>query len=906
MVQGGLTRGVCVCLCAALLLLGAVASLSTAAGARASVYFGATISGETYGGVGNAPDNLSAWEIFERHAGKRTAILNEGQLWGQFDKDEVDATVAHGAIPLVTMNLAEGVTLESIAKGGQDATIKKWAQEAKAFGHPFLFAPWWEMNGGWYPWGKSPYFIAAWRRFHDIVVAQGATNVTWTWLVNSIWSDPESSPAPYYPGDAYVDWTGLDSYNWGENPAQPDRWINPDQTITPTLKIISETAPTKPVIIVENASTEYGGNKTDWIREMLTTYLPHHPEIKAYLWFNWNFLKRGVRHDWQIESSTPAQQQFRQSIQSSFFVPGPISLPTLKKVPPPKAGAADPTQPSDIFIPAEVPTAPDVAVAPDGTATVVWSARTDGHFTVYMRRIGPDGTGPATPISDSSQDALAPQVAVAPDGTGTVTWIRSDGTDFLVQARRVDPEGNLDVATENLSQSGHDAATPRLDVGSDGTATVVWKRFVEGHYLVEERRLTPAGDPLPAAAANVLSEAGQDAVEPAVSAGPGGVATVAWSRFDGAHSIVQTRRIGATGAPEAATGNLSAEGQSAVEPQVAMAPSGAATVVWDRFDGSHWVIQGQRISAAGAPEATPTTLSNNTRNAAEPQLAVGPEGKVTVVWDRYDGTSFVVQARRIDAAGALAAATLNLSASGRDAAEPQVDVSPTGTATVLWSRFDGSNWIVQRRDVAANETLATTVSLSAAGRRGTGPAVAWGSGGELMMAWRRFAGSGDAVEAAPLPAPFPPLPPVPPPPAEEEEEEGEGGIEEPTPTPAGGPATSGTGTSAIAGSAPSPQGPAAASPSLRFTKVIVNRRRGTARLLIEVSGPGRVALKGPVPRARVVDAAGAVTLRIVPRRSQRRALVQGGSVPVKVTVSFQPLGGDALSRNLTVRLKLAR
>src|ERR1700758_2876655 len=139
MVQGGLTRGVSVCLCAALLTFAAIASLSTAASAQASTYFGATISGETYGGSGNAPDNLSAWETFERHAGKRVAILNEGQQWGQFDRDEVDATVARGAIPLVTMGLPEGVTLESIAKGGQDATIKKWAQEAKAFGHPFLF-----------------------------------------------------------------------------------------------------------------------------------------------------------------------------------------------------------------------------------------------------------------------------------------------------------------------------------------------------------------------------------------------------------------------------------------------------------------------------------------------------------------------------------------------------------------------------------------------------------------------------------------------------------------------------------------------------------------------------------------------------------------------------------------------
>ena len=888
------------CLCAAAMLLFGASSAS------ASVYLGALISGETYGQAGHAPKNLAAWELFERHAGKRVAILNQGQPWGQWDKVEAEATAARGAIPLVTMGLPVGVTLESIAKGGQDATIKKWALEAKAFGRPFLFAPWWEMNGGWYTWGKSPFFIAAWRRFHDLVVGQGATNVTWTWLVNSVWSDPASSPAPYYPGDAYVDWAGLDSYNWGENPAQPDRWITPDQTISPTLKILREVAPKKPVIIVENAASEYGGNKADWIREMLTTYLPHHPEIKAYLWFNWNFLKRGVRHDWPIESSTPAQQQFRQAVQSSFFVPGPISLPLLKKVPLPPAGTAEATQPTDIFVPAEVPTAPDVGVAADGTATVVWSARTSGKFTVYMRQIGPDASGPVTPLSEPSQDALAPQVAVAPDGTATVVWIRFDGNNFVVQARRVGPDGTLDPAVETLSEAGQDAADPQVDVGADGTATVVWKRFDGSRYLVEERRLTAAGALLPAAASNVLSEPGQDAVEPAVAAAPGGGAAVVWSRYDGAHSIVQARRIDPSGSPAATTASLSAGGQSAVQPQVAMAPSGAATVVWTRFDGGHWVIQKQRLSAVGAPEGVVANLSNSTGNAAEPQLAVGGDGKVTVVWDRWDGSSFVVQARRIDAAGTMAANTLNLSASGRDAGEPQVDVAPNGTATVLWSRFDGNNFIVQRRDIAANETLGAVSALSAPGRRGSAPAVAWGSGGDLMMSWRRFAGAGDAIEAAPLPAPFPSLPPITqPPPTEEEPEEGpeEEKPVEPPITSGGGFAA---GNAITGGGSPAPAPAAAPGATMRFVKVVVNRRRGTARLQLEVSGPGRLAMKGAAPRDRVVDSGGTVMLRIVPKRAQRQLLTRNGQLSLKVTVGYEPLAGEPLSRSLTVRLKKLR
>jgi hypothetical protein len=878
-----LTRGLGACLCAAFLLLGAAAATS----ASASVYFGALISGETYGGSGVAPNNTGAWDRFEHDAGKRVAILDENQGWCEFDKGEVEATAARGAIPLVTMGLKEGVTLESIVSGAQDAAIKKWAQEAKAWGHPFLFVPWWEMNGAWYSWGRNPQFVAAWRRFHDLVVGQGATNVTWTWVPNAIWYDPNSDPTPYYPGDAYVDWVGMDSYNWGLNPAQSDRWITPDKTISPTLEIIRKLAPSKPVAIVETASTEYGGNKTDWIREMLTTYLPHHPEIKAYLWFNWNFPKNGARADWPIESSAPAQQQFRQAVQSGFFVPAPVSLPTLTKVPPPAAGPADSVQAADLSDPAEVPAAPEVAVAPDGTATVVWSARAGGSFTVYMRRIEADSLGPVTALSAPGQDAFAPQVGVAPDGTATVAWIRSDGSNFLVQARRIAPDGTPAEATKNLSRSGQDAAAPRLDVGSEGTTTVVWKRFDGWNWLVEERRLTPAGERLPAEATNVLSATGGDAVEPAVAAGLGGTATVVWSRYEGSHSVVQERRIGPAGSPEATTTDLSVEGQNAIAPQVAVAPAGAATAVWTRFDGSHWVIQERRLSAAGVAEGTPASLSGSFRDSAEPQLAVGADGRVTVVWDRYDGSNFIVQARRIDPAGALAPAALNLSAAGRDAGEPQVDIAPDGTATVLWSRFDGSDWVVQRRDLGPGEALSGITDLSAAGRRGSGPAVAWGSGGDLTMAWRRFAGSGDVVEATPLPPP--------PPPAEEEGGSGAGGGGEQAP----GPGATGGKKSAAPGSGATE----AAASSLRLVKAIVNRKHGTARLLVEVSGPGHLALKGAVPRGRAVDAAGTVALKIVPRPVQRRALVRDGSVAVKVTVVFQPASGDALSRSLKVRLK---
>jgi len=858
--------------------------LSAAAPASASVYFGALIGGEPYGQVGDAPENEAAWDLFERHAGKKVAILNQAQTWCSFDPGEMNKTAARGAIPLVTMGLGSGVTLAEVREGKQDAAIKQWAQAAKAWGHPFLFGPWWEMNGAWFAWGRSTEFVAAWRHFHDVVVAQGATNVTWTWITNAIWSDPESNPTPYYPGNAYVDWVGIDSYNWGLNPAQPDKWRNPDQTLTPTLSIVNGlTGGGKPVAIVEEASSEYGGNKADWIREMLTTYVPHHPEIGAYLWFNRNTKKNEAQKDWMIETSATAQQSFRKAIQSGIYVSAPVSLPNLTKVPPPPAASPDPPQAADLSTPAEVATGPDVAVAPDGITTVVWSARTGGNFAVYMRRIAADGSPePAVRLSDPAQDALAPQVAVAPDGTATVVWSRFDGQNFLVQGRRVGPGGTPDAATKNLSVTGRDAADPRVAVGPDGTATVVWKRFNGFYDRVEERRITPAGERLPAESTNLLSADGQDAVEPEVASAPDGTSTVVWSRFDGSDSIVQRRRIGPLGATQGEVADLSGVGESAMQPEVAVDPDGEATVVWSRFDGGNWLIQGQRLDPAGAPDGAVANLSASGRDAAEPQLAIDAKGAATVVWERYDGSSFVVQARRLDSAG-VPAAVQSLSASGGDAAEPQLAIAPDGTATVVWSRFDGSDFVVQRRDVAADGSLAATESVSAPGRRASAPAVAWGSDGTLAMAWRRFAGSGDVVQAGTVPSPLPPPPPPPPPPPGREE-----------PGPAGG--TRSTGSTA-------PSSGSATAASFQIEKVIVNRKHGTATLKVSVSGPGQLTLSGAVPRSQTLDGAGVASLRVVPTAAKRRLLSQRGALRLKVTVSFEPLGGSAISQQLTLGLK---
>src|SRR5215203_2535282 len=112
------------------------------------------------------------------------------------------------------------------------------------------------------------------------------------------------------------------------------------------------------------------------------------------------------------------------------------------------------------------------STSPDGTSTFVWSARAGAEFSVFARRVHADGDRePVQQLAAAGGDALAPQVAVAPDGTAVVTWARWDGANFRIQERRISPGGAPEEATRTLSGSGQDAVAPQVDIAPSGEAT---------------------------------------------------------------------------------------------------------------------------------------------------------------------------------------------------------------------------------------------------------------------------------------------------------------------------------------------------------------------------------------------------------------------------------------------------
>ena len=206
--------------------------------------------------------------------------------------------------------------LTAITRGDYDPQIRRWAQQIKDFGHPVYFRPMSEMNSDYVAWGaytngNSPKdYIPAWHHVRDIFREVGADNALFIWSPNRT-GDEASAEETFdllYPGDAYVDYVGIDGYNWGlmyDTPTWTSRWQSFKEVFGPMYNVATRRT-SKPIFISETASTEVGGSKAAWIENAFTEIEASYPRIEALVWFNYN-----KETDWRIDNNDMNLEAFR-------------------------------------------------------------------------------------------------------------------------------------------------------------------------------------------------------------------------------------------------------------------------------------------------------------------------------------------------------------------------------------------------------------------------------------------------------------------------------------------------------------------------------------------------------------------------------------------------------------------
>jgi hypothetical protein len=273
-------------------------------------------------------------------------------------------------------------------------------------------------------------------------------------------------------------------------------------------------------------------------------------------------------------------------------------------------------------------------------------------------------------------------------GDAVAVWTRFDGLDFIVEAAEK-PAGGGWVPSGKLSVAGQDAEEPQVAIDSSANALAVWSRYDGSRFVVQSARRLAGGWEKPLD----VSVAGQNAEEPQLALDPAGNAVAVWSRFDGARDIVQAAVGSGGGGAWGPPVDLSAAGQNAEEPQVAVDPGGNAIVVWTRRSSPTDVVQSSRRPAGGSWE-TAVPLSVPGDSAEAPQVSLDPNGNAVAVWSRTDATPRVIQGAERPAGGSWLPPAL-ISVIGQSANEPQVASDSVGNSVAVWARDDGANTIVQ-------------------------------------------------------------------------------------------------------------------------------------------------------------------------------------------------------------------
>jgi hypothetical protein len=256
-----------------------------------------------------APDIPQSWApaaAFSQAIGRPVSLVMYYSGWGEsFRSAFAETAREHGAMTLV--NIDPGADLAAITAGRSDGYLRRLGAQLRAFGHPVAVSFGHEMNGAWFAYGyrhDSPArFVAAWRHVHDVITAAGAKNVTWVWTVNAPVTGQTLPPADYWPGAAYVNWTGIDAYDWSGKQDFA-------QEFGPVIAAVRRLS-TAPVLIAET-SVIPGPHAAAQVTGLLDGIRAD--RLAGLLWFDTDkagYRNTADRHDWRLQDDPAALAAFR-------------------------------------------------------------------------------------------------------------------------------------------------------------------------------------------------------------------------------------------------------------------------------------------------------------------------------------------------------------------------------------------------------------------------------------------------------------------------------------------------------------------------------------------------------------------------------------------------------------------
>lgn len=171
--------------------------------------------------------------------------------------------------------------------------LRQFAADAKASGIPIFIRFASEMNGDWVKWHGNPTLYKQKFQLVAKVLRENASNIAMVWSPNSM---PAATIHDYYPGDAAVDWIGMNIY---ANPYNNGQAHISTVNVNPLdfLDTVYNKYPNKPMMIAEFGAshfsrttngkaedqTKFGQTKMRLFYEGMRL---KYPRVKSVHWFS--------------------------------------------------------------------------------------------------------------------------------------------------------------------------------------------------------------------------------------------------------------------------------------------------------------------------------------------------------------------------------------------------------------------------------------------------------------------------------------------------------------------------------------------------------------------------------------------------------------------------------------------
>jgi PKD repeat protein len=324
----------------------------------------------------------------------------------------------------------------------------------------------------------------------------------------------------------------------------------------------------------------------------------------------------------------------------------------------------------------------------------------------------------------------------------------------------------------DLSKPGRNASNPTVAMDAAGNTAAMWERQTLGPGINMQISNRPVGG----AFADPLDFQPIEG-NPQLATTQGGEAVAIWRYLEnppGNHVIqVSTRPPGGSFSPPF-TIHTSSPSVIPQEPRVAIGAGGDVAVTWSQADpdsgfdkfncridpetsqpikctnpsivmaavrpaGGTFTTP-QRISALPAPkpEGEPAqeewAKEESVKTAGGARPVVDPAGNTTVVWSAFNGANFVIQTATRPAGGDFTP-PVQVSESGENAGGASIGVDSAGNAIAAWASSEGTDRRIQAALKPAGGSFGFLGDVSPAGATAVAPVIGVAPNGMATIAW---------------------------------------------------------------------------------------------------------------------------------------------------------------------------